>query len=51
MMFDYDAKHPMIIWSPGLKVLPKVPDFEWLGEGDFVTIIPIEDKPRRRKKP
>jgi hypothetical protein len=49
MMFEYDAKNPLIIWALGLKILPRFPDFEWLGEGDFVTITPIEDKRRRRK--
>jgi hypothetical protein len=39
----------MIIWSLGLRILPRFPDFEWLGTGDFVTISPVEDKPRRRK--
>jgi hypothetical protein len=43
-------RNPMIIWSLGLRILPSFPDFEWLRTGDFVTIRPVENKPRRRKK-
>jgi hypothetical protein len=50
MIFDYDGRNPMIIWSLGLRILPSFPDFEWLRTGDFVTIRPVENKPKRRKK-
>ena len=43
MIFNYDARNPMIILSLGLRTLPRFPDFEWLGIGDFVTISPLED--------
>jgi hypothetical protein len=51
MIFTYDTENATIVWSLGRKILPRFAGFEWLGTGDFFTITPIENKPRRRKKP